>query len=107
MQMDIQSEKKFGDAFEKRVAYTSVTGPQEAVILPAGKKASGAISGTFNAKLEVTASSLAAIEAGTAVWFDVAAAGSTAVLLDLSAKAANAVRINIVSGNPVMEIYAG
>lgn len=87
----------FGRRYEKKVSLGAVA-DSDPILMPAdvrGANCTISFGGTATAKLQYTNSPIADIEAGTAVWIDAAAAGSSNT--GLYVNACNAVRLSVTA----------
>lgn len=101
--LNASSNRKFGDAFTYKAAYTGA-GAKETILTPAGRSVSIHLTGTFNVDVETTLSSQADIEAGTATFIVANSAVATAGVLHLAH--CQAFRIKVNSGDPTLQVYA-
>lgn len=87
----------YGARFEKSVSLSSAT-TSDIILIPDGVRGINctiAFGGTATAKVQYTNSTLAEIDAGTAVWIDGAAAGSSNSAQYLNP--CNAIRLNVTA----------
>lgn len=87
----------FGTRYEKKVSLSSATTSDE-ILVPAGVKGVNctiSFANTATAKLQYTNSTLADVDAGSAVWIDKASEGSSNVALYLDA--CTAFRLNVTA----------
>lgn len=105
--MKLVTALKQGDAYEYEKQYES-TGPQLAVILPGRMSGANAIiTGEWQGEIEVTTSSLLAVDSDKATWVSLFSTEQSAGLKGLiELPRVQAIRLNIKSGHPKMEIYA-
>lgn len=87
----------FGGRYEKSVSLGAVE-DSDTILVPAGVRGINCtidFGGTATAKLQYTNSTLAAIDAGTALWIDAAASGSSDTAIYLNP--CNAIRLSVTA----------
>jgi hypothetical protein len=104
--MKLVTALKQGDAYEYEKQYES-TGPQLPVILPGRLRgASAMVTGEWQGEIEITLSSLFNVDSDKATWHAIFSTEDIAQNPIVDIPRCQAIRLNIKSGHPKMEIYA-